>query len=121
MSKARSELSTSVLTNVVVSAVAVHVVPEVITEDWGEGVGGFPESEAVLVVAKVVWLPVMPVKPLDCLIHVVPGPGARLVIAVVPAGPTTHPEGGSLSHGDLGEHLRLQPVVDSRVVKLSNP
>ena len=27
--------------------------------------------------------------PLDGLIHVVPGPGARLVIAVVPAGPST--------------------------------
>ena len=34
MSKVRSELGTSVLTDVVVSAVAVHVVPEVITEDW---------------------------------------------------------------------------------------
>ena len=31
--KVRSELGTSVLTDVVVSAVAVHVVPEVITED----------------------------------------------------------------------------------------
>ena len=72
-----------------VSAVAVHVVPEVITEDraadilykviadfWlesdvllrrrkdlQEGVVVFPESEAVLVVAKVVWLPVVPVEP----------------------------------------------------------
>ena len=72
-----------------VGAVAVHVVPEVITEDWAgdilykvnadfwhqsylllrkrkdlqEGVVVFPESEAVLVVAKVVWLPVMPVEP----------------------------------------------------------
>merc|ERR1719430_1469807 len=121
ISKVRSKLGTSVLTGVMVSAVAVHVVPEVITEDWEEGVVVFPESEAVLVVAKVVWLPVMPVEPLDGLIHMVPGPGARLVITVVPAGPSTHPEGSPLPHGDLGEHLRLQPVVDSRVVKLSNP
>ena len=87
--KVRSELGTSVLTDVVMSAVAVHVVPEVITEDragdisglvfadfWHqsylllrnrkdlqEGVVVFPESEAVLVVAKVVWLPVVPVEP----------------------------------------------------------
>ena len=89
--KVRSELGTSVLTDVVVSAVAVHVVPEVITEDRAgdisglvfadfrlesdvllrrrkdlqEGVVVFPQSEAVLVVAKVVWLPVVPVKPED--------------------------------------------------------
>ena len=87
--KVRSELGTSVLTDVVMSAVAVHVVPEVITEDraadvlykvisdfWHqsylllrkrkdlqEGVVVFPESEAVLVVAKVVRLPVVPVEP----------------------------------------------------------
>merc|ERR1719230_1030128 len=95
--KVRSELGASVLTDVVVSAVAVHVVPEVITEDWEEGVVVFPQSEAVLVVAKVVWLPVVPVEPLDGLIHVVPGPGARLVITVVAAGPPTHPEGSPLS------------------------
>ena len=29
------------------------------------------------------------ISPLDCLIHVVPGPGARLVITVVAAGPPT--------------------------------
>ena len=32
-------------------------------KDLQEGVVVFPESEAVLVVAKVVWLPVVPVKP----------------------------------------------------------
>ena len=42
----------------------------------------------------------------------VPGPGAWLVVAVVPLRPSTQPEGGSLSNRDLGEHLRLQPVVD---------
>ena len=34
-------------------------------KDLQEGVVVFPESEAVLVVAKVVWLPVVPVKPED--------------------------------------------------------
>ena len=38
--KVRSELGTSVLTDVVVSAVAVHVVPEVITEDRAGDISG---------------------------------------------------------------------------------
>ena len=39
--KVRSELGTSVLTDVVMSAVAVHVVPEVITEDRAGDLSGF--------------------------------------------------------------------------------
>ena len=42
----------------------------------------------------------------------VPGPSAWLVVSVVPLRPPTQPEGSPLSNGDLGEHLRLQPVVD---------
>ena len=46
-----------------VSAVAVHVVPEVVAENGEEGVVVFPQSQAVLVVAKVIGLPIVPVKP----------------------------------------------------------
>merc|ERR1719447_241428 len=120
-SRVQSELCASVLADVVVRAVAVHVVPEVVTEDWEEGVVVFSQCEAVLVVAKVVWLPIMPVKPLNCRVHMIPSPGAWLVVAVVSFSSSTHPERGSLSNGDLGEHLRLQPVVDPRVIKFSDP
>ena len=34
-------------------------------KDLQEGVVVFPESEAVLVVAKVVWLPIVPVEPVS--------------------------------------------------------
>ena len=57
------ELGTSVLTDVVVGAVAVHVIPEVVAENGEEGVVVFPQSQAVLVVAKVIGLPIVPVKP----------------------------------------------------------
>ena len=41
-----------------------------------------PQGETHLVVAVVVRLVVGPVKPADRLVHVVPGPGAGLVLAV---------------------------------------
>ena len=43
-----------------------------------------PQDEAHLIVVVVVWLVVSPVKPLNGLVHVVPGPCAGLVLAVTP-------------------------------------
>ena len=47
-----------------------------------EGVVVLPQDKAHLVVVVVVGLSVGPVEPLDGPVHVVPGPGAGLVLAV---------------------------------------
>ena len=82
-----------------VGAVAVHVIPEVVAENGEEGIVVFPQSQAVLVVAKVIGLPIVPVKPVadnkifnyflikrspfNGRVHVIPSPGARRVDVVV--------------------------------------
>merc|ERR1711908_99907 len=69
----------------------------------------------------VVRLPVSPVKPGDGLVHVVPRPGAGLVLAVPSLSTATKPELSPLTRGDRLQQTRLQPVVDTRVVQFGDP
>merc|ERR1719385_465657 len=112
---------TSVFTDEVSRPVTGFVIPEVVTSNGEEGVVVLPQGETHLIVAVVVWLVVGPVKPADRLVHVVPGPGARLVLAVPALSTAAKPELCSLTRGDRLQQAGLQPVVDTRVVELGNP
>ena len=85
----------------------------ILTYNGEEGVVVLPKGEAHLLVVVVVGLAVSPVKPGDGLIHVVPGPGARLVLAVASLSTATKPELGPFTRGDCLQQAGLQPVVDT--------
>ena len=72
-----------------------------------------PQGEAHLLVVVVVWLAISPVEPGDRLVHMVPGPGAGLVLAVPPLSTAAKPELCPFTRRDSLQQAGLQPVVDT--------
>ena len=101
-----------------VGGVAVHVVPEVVPVEV-QGVVHLHHAHAVLPV-RVVRLPRGPVEPLDGLVLVRPDPLPRVVLTVTFPCEGRHPELDPVAGLEVVEQLGLEPVVDTRVVQLSN-
>ena len=101
-----------------VGCVAVHVVPEVVPVEV-QGVVDLHHAHAVLPV-RVVGLPRGPVKPLDGLVLVRPDPLTRVVLTVTFPCEGRHPELDPVAGLEVVEQLGLEPVVDTRVIQLSN-
>ena len=99
--------------------VAVQIVPEVISVEE-QGVVDLHQTHAVLPV-HVVWLSLGPVEPLNSLVLVRPEPFSRSVLTVSLPSEGSHPEVGSVSRLIVVEQPGLEPVVDARVVNLSDP
>ena len=112
-------LRTSLLTDVVVRCVTVHIVPVVVPVEE-EGVVHLHHAHAVLAV-EVVRFPISPVEPLDRLVLVRPEPLPRGVLVVTLSSEGSHPELDPVSGLEHVEELGLEPVVDPGVVQLSHP
>merc|ERR1712001_232104 len=100
--------------------VTFNIVPEVVPVEVERIPVSLNQSHAVLPV-PVVRLTLSPVEPGDSLVLVRPEPLSRVVLAVTLSSEGSHPELNSVSGLEPVEKLGLEPVVDSRVVELSNP
>merc|ERR1712110_949909 len=100
--------------------VTFKIIPEVIPEDGEERVVVLSHHQTVFAVL-VVRFPLCPVKPAHSFVLMRPGPLSRSVLTVSLPRLGAQPE--LLRHSGLClvQQLRLQPVVDTRMIKLSHP
>ena len=110
---------TSLLTDIVVRSVTVHIIPEVVPVEE-EGVVDLHHAHAVLSSVVVVRLSICPVEPLDSLVLVRPDPLPGVVLTVTLPCEGRHPELDPVAGLEVVEQLGLEPVVDTGVVQLSN-
>merc|ERR1719213_1615649 len=97
------------------------VVPKVVPGIWEQRSVELGQHQAVLVV-PVVRLTVSPIEPFNGLVLMLPGPFTLVVVRVMTAlGFGTKPELFSLTDFCNLQKFCLQPIVDTRMVKLSNP